>query len=276
MRKRRSLRRFVPTIMLRTMGETNENQTAVVTGASSGIGEATARALRARGWRVYAVARREERLRTLSDETGVIACPMDITDEHAVAALARRVLEAGGVDALVNIAGGARGTDHVADADLPGWEWMYSTNMLGTVAMTKAFIANLRERSGTVLNLTSTAALASYEGGGGYNAAKAAESAMTQALRLEEAEHNVRVIEVLPGMVKTEEFSLRRLGGDSEAAQKVYAGVAEPLTADDVADVVVYALSLPHHVNLDQIVMRPVKQASNYKVIRDAPAPENG
>jgi NADP-dependent 3-hydroxy acid dehydrogenase YdfG len=122
---------------------------------------------------------------------------------------------------------------------------------------------------GTVLNLTSTAGLVSYEGGGGYNAAKFAERGMTQALRLEEVGHNLRVVEVLPGLVQTEEFALNRLG-DAEAADKVYAGVAKPLTAEDVAGVVAYAVTLPHHVNLDEIVMRPVAQAAAHKVIRDA------
>jgi NADP-dependent 3-hydroxy acid dehydrogenase YdfG len=106
-----------------------------------------------------------------------------------------------------------------------------------------------------------------YEGGAGYNAAKFAQHAMTNALRLEEAENNVRVIEVAPGLVRTEEFALMRLG-DEQAAQNVYQGVEKPLTAEDVADVVRYAVCAPHHVNLDQIVMRPVAQAANHKLIR--------
>jgi NADP-dependent 3-hydroxy acid dehydrogenase YdfG len=147
---------------------------------------------------------------------------------------------------------------------------MYRVNVLGTMKLIKAFLPMLRANGeGTVLNLTSTAGLAAYEGGGGYNAAKFAQRALTEALRLEEAEHNVRVIEVAPGLVQTEEFALNRLG-DRQAADKVYQGVEKPLTAGDVADVVRYAVTAPHHVNLDQIVIRPVAQASNYKLIRKA------
>jgi NADP-dependent 3-hydroxy acid dehydrogenase YdfG len=123
---------------------------------------------------------------------------------------------------------------------------------------------------GTVLNLTSTAGLIAYEGGAGYNAAKFGQHALTGALRLEEAEHNIRVIEVLPGLVKTDEFALKRMRGDESKAADVYAGVSKPLTAEDVADVCAYAVNLPHHINLDQIVMRPVKQAAQHKLIRDA------
>jgi NADP-dependent 3-hydroxy acid dehydrogenase YdfG len=123
---------------------------------------------------------------------------------------------------------------------------------------------------GTVLNLTSTAGLIAYEGGAGYNAAKFGQHALTSALRLEEAEHNIRVIEVLPGLVKTDEFALKRMRGDESKAADVYAGVSKPLTAEDVADVCAYAVNLPHHINLDQIVMRPVKQAAQHKLIRDA------
>ncbi len=146
---------------------------------------------------------------------------------------------------------------------------MLQVNVMGTMKLTRAFLPMLRAHGeGTVLNLTSTAALASYEGGSGYNAAKAAQRAMTQALRLEEVENNIRVIEVLPGLVHTEEFALRRLGGDAAAAQAVYRGVDKPLLASDVAEVVGYAVNLPHHVNLDEIVIRPVAQAANHKLIR--------
>jgi NADP-dependent 3-hydroxy acid dehydrogenase YdfG len=146
---------------------------------------------------------------------------------------------------------------------------MLRVNVVGTMKITRAFLPMLRATGhGTVLNLTSVAGLVAYEGGGGYNAAKFAERGMTRALRLEEAEHNVRVIEVLPGLVKTEEFSLRRMGGDAEAAEKVYAGVEEPLTSEDIADIVRYAVSVPHHVNLDEIVVRPVAQAAAHKLIR--------
>lgn len=250
------------------MTEAVQNKTAVVTGASTGIGEATVRALMATGWRVFAVARRAERLGALAAETGAVPFPADISSDDDVDSLLAAVTKAGGIDTLINIAGGARGADTVGNADTSDWEWMYQVNVLGTMKMIRAFLPMLRAHGeGTVLNLTSTAGLDAYEGGGGYNAAKFAQHALTGALRLEEAENNVRVIEVAPGLVHTEEFALNRLG-DREAAAKVYAGVEKPLTAEDVADVVRYAVSLPHHINLDQITIRPVAQASAYKLIR--------
>jgi NADP-dependent 3-hydroxy acid dehydrogenase YdfG len=245
-----------------------QKKAALVTGASSGIGEATVRALAAEGWAVFAVARRAERLAALEAESGAVAITADISADDDVSRLLARVTEAGGIDTLINIAGGARGADTVGEASTEDWEWMYRVNVLGTMKLTRAFLPMLRAHGeGTVLNLTSTAGLAAYEGGGGYNAAKFAQHAMTGALRLEEAENNVRVIEVAPGLVYTEEFALNRLG-DRQAAQKVYQGVEKPLTAGDVADVVRYAVTAPHHVNLDQIVIRPVAQAANHKLIR--------
>ncbi len=251
------------------MTEVERHHGAVVTGASTGIGAATVRALRAAGWTVYAVARRADRLAALSAETGAVAVPADVADDADVARLVDEVTRAGGVDTLINIAGGARGTDYVSSAKTDDWEWMFQVNVLGSMKLIRAFLPMLRDcGEGTVLNLTSTAALASYEGGGGYNAAKAAQHALTGALRLEEAENNIRVIEVAPGLVQTEEFALNRLGGDAEAAAKVYQGVEKPLTGDDVADVIRYAVTAPHHVNLDQIIIRPVAQAANFKIIR--------
>lgn len=247
----------------------NKSKHAVVTGASTGIGEATVRKLRSEGWQVVAVARRADRLERLAGETGALVFAADITKDDDVAALAVFVGENGGLDTLINIAGGARGADTVGSANNDDWEWMFQANVMGTLKMTKAFLPALRaHRRGTVLNLTSTAGLVAYEGGAGYNAAKFAQHALTNALRLEEVENNLRVIEVAPGLVHTEEFALNRLGGDQAAAEKVYAGVAEPLTADDVAGVVSYAVGLPHHINLDQIVIRPVAQAANHKLIR--------
>lgn len=244
---------------------------AVVTGASSGIGEATVRKLRADGWSVVAVARRADRLEALADETGALAFAADVTKDSDVAALVDFVAASGGIDTLVNIAGGARGADRIASADTDDWDWMFQVNVMGSMKMIRAFLPALREhRLGTVLNLTSTAALAAYEGGAGYNAAKFAQHAVNDALRLEEVENNLRVIEVVPGLVQSEEFALNRFGGDAEAAKKVYAGVAKPLTSADVADVVSYAVGLPHHVNLDDIVVRPVAQAANHKLIREA------
>ncbi|MBT2568250.1 SDR family oxidoreductase [Arthrobacter sp. ISL-85] len=245
-----------------------QKKAALVTGASSGIGEATVRALRADGWTVFAVARRAERLAALESETGAVAIPADIAEDDDVSRLLAQVTEAGGIDTLINIAGGARGADKVGDANTADWEWMFRVNVLGTLKLTRAFLPMLRATGeGTVLNLTSTAGLDAYEGGGGYNAAKFGQHAMTNALRLEEAEHNLRVIEVAPGLVQTEEFALNRLG-NAQSAEKVYRGVEKPLTAGDVADVVRYAVSAPHHVNLDQIVIRPVAQAATHKLIR--------
>ena len=241
---------------------------AVVTGASSGIGAAAVRALRNSGWDVVAVARRGDRLQALAAETGAQVITADVTDGESVARMAEEVLATGGVDAVINNAGGAWGVDSVATGKLGDWEAMYNVNVLGALRVTQAFLPALRASGqGSVLMLTSTAALASYEGGGGYCAAKSAEQALAETLRLEEAENNVRVIEILPGMVKTEEFSLNRLG-DKDAAEKVYAGVEKPLTAEDVADVMAYSLNLPHHINLDKVVLRPVAQAANHKVIR--------
>jgi NADP-dependent 3-hydroxy acid dehydrogenase YdfG len=249
---------------------THTGRVAVVTGASTGIGEATARELRRSGWTVYAVARRAERLEALARETGAVPAPCDITSDADVEALRDQVLEEQGrVDALLNISGGARGTDRVAEASTEDWEWMYQVNVLGTMRLTRAFLPALRANGeGTVLNLTSLAAHRAYEGGGGYNAAKFAERAMTEALRLEEAEHNVRVVEIAPGLVRTPEFSLNRLGGDQEAAEKVYAGVDKPLTSEDVAQVCAFAVNLPHHVDLDTVTIKPVAQAAPHKLIR--------
>ena len=243
---------------------------AVVTGASTGIGEATVRRLRESGWTVYAVARRAERLEELARETGASAVPTDITDQAQVDALRDRVLgEQDTVDAILNISGGARGTDTVADAKDEDWQWMYDVNVMGTLRVVRAFLPALRANGeGTVLNLTSIAAQRAYEGGAGYNAAKYAERAMTEALRLEEAEHNVRVVEVAPGLVHTPEFSLMRLGGDQAAADKIYAGVEKPLSGQDVAEVCAFAVELPHHVNLDTITVKPVAQAAPHKMIR--------
>lgn len=243
---------------------------AVVTGASTGIGEATVERLRASGWTVYAVARRADRLEALAERTGALAAPTDITDPAQVDALRDRVLsEQSTVDAVLNISGGARGTDSVLEAKDEDWEWMYQVNVLGTMRVTRAFLPALRSNGeGTVLNLTSLAAIRAYEGGAGYNAAKYAERALTEALRLEEAEHNVRVVEVAPGLVHTPEFSLMRLGGDQTAADKVYAGVEKPLTGQDVAEVCAFAVELPHHVNIDTLTLKPVAQAAPHKLIR--------
>ncbi len=174
------------------------------------------------------------------------------------------------MDVLVNNAGGAIGTEPVATADPTDWRTMYETNVLGTLHVTQALLPRLTAAEGTVIILSSTAGLATYEGGGGYVAAKHGAHVIAETLRLELCGRPVRVIEIAPGMVRTEEFALTRFRGDKDKADAVYAGVAEPLTADDVADTITWAVTRPPHVNIDLLVVRPRAQASNYKVHREA------
>ena len=170
---------------------------------------------------------------------------------------------------LVNNAGGAVGLEPVEAAPLDDWRWMYEVNVLGTVRVTKALLPALeRTGAGTVVVIGSTAGLAVYEGGGGYTAAKHAETAVAQTLRLELCGRPIRVIEIDPGMVQTEEFSLVRFRGDRQRAEQVYAGVAQPLVAEDIADCVAWCVTRPHHVNVDRLVVRPLAQASNHKIHR--------
>lgn len=242
---------------------------AVVTGASSGIGAATVRRLRDEGYDVVAVARRADRLEALAEETGATPFVVDVRSDDDVARLAERLAATGGLTTLVNCAGGALGTDPVAEADVDDWRWMYEVNVLGTLRVTKALLPMLLDSGrGDVLMVTSTAAQGPYEGGGGYTASKHAERMLTTTLRLEMIGRPVRVIDVAPGAVATEEFSLLRFGGDAERAAAVYAGY-QPLTAEDVADVIAFALTRPHHVNLDTIVVRPRAQVSNTQIARD-------
>jgi len=241
---------------------------AVVTGASSGIGAATARRLAAEGFEVIVAARRAERLAELVAEIGsatAVAC--DITDDAAVAELARAAGPT--LDLLVNNAGGARGADPVADGRVEDWRWMYEVNVLGTLRVTQALLPALEASgAGTIVIVSSTAGFTVYEGGGGYTAAKHAETALVGTLRLELSGQPVRVVEIDPGMVRTDEFALNRLGGDREKADAVYAGVAEPLVADDIADCVAWVATRPHHVNVDRLVVRPLAQAAQHKVHR--------
>jgi NADP-dependent 3-hydroxy acid dehydrogenase YdfG len=248
---------------------------AVVTGASSGIGAATARRLAAEGFHVVAAARRADRLAELvagiagaGGSAQAEVC--DVTDDASVAALARAA--GGSVDLLVNNAGGARGADQVADAAVADWQWMYEVNVLGTLRVTQALLPALEASgAGTIVTVGSTAGFTVYEGGGGYTAAKHAENALVGTLRLELSGRPVRVVEIDPGMVRTEEFALNRLAGDREKADAVYAGVAEPLVADDVADCIVWCATRPHHVNVDRLVVRPLAQAAQHKVHRVLP-----
>lgn len=244
--------------------------TAVVTGASSGIGRATAQRLVADGWEVLAVARREDRLRSLAEETGCSVLAVDVTADDSVAALMTRVEEqfGGELNAVVHVAGGALGVEPVAEADLAKWQGMYETNVLGALRVTRAMLPALRRSGrGDVLFVTSVAAQEVYPGGSGYHAAKAGEHMLARTLRLELNGERIRVIEIAPGMVRTEEFSLVRLG-DEDAADAVYDGVEQPLTAEDCADVISYALNAPHHVNLDLVTVRPLAQAAAHRVAR--------
>jgi len=238
----------------------------VVTGASSGIGAATARRLAAEGFDVVAAARRRDRLETLAAEIGCRALALDVTDPSSVAALATEV---GDCAVLVNNAGGAIGLEAIAEADEDAWRQMYDVNVLGTMRVTKALLpALITGGDGLIVNVTSTAGHAVYEGGGGYTAAKHAEAAVTETLRLELCGQPVRITEVAPGMVHTEEFSLVRFHGDQARADAVYRGVPDPLTADDVADCIAWVATRPAYVNIDLLVVKPRAQASVSKVHR--------
>lgn len=249
------------------------NRRAVVTGASSGIGAATVRALRARGWDVVGVARRQDRLSALAAETGASAISCDLTDAAAVEALVGELDRSGPVHALVQVAGGARGTDRIENASVEDWQWMFDANVLASQRLVAGLLPLLRRAADAdghadAVFVTSTAAQTAYAGGGGYNAAKAAEAMLVKVLRQELNGEPIRVVEVAPGMVHTEEFTLNRLGGDAVAAEAVYSGVDAPLLADDVADVIAYALDSPAHVNLDLITMRPVAQSAQHLLAR--------
>lgn len=244
--------------------------TAVVTGASSGIGAATARRLVQEGYDVVAAARRADRLAALREEVGEALRPLvlDVTSADSVAALAAQVPEA---SVLVNNAGGALGMDPVAEADPDEWRTMYEVNVIGALRVTQALLpALVASGRGHIVLMGSTAGRIVYEGGGGYTAAKHAEAALGETLRLELNGQPVRVTEIAPGMVRTEEFSVTRFRGDEERAAKVYAGVDEPLTAEDIADCVAWCVTRPPHVDIDLLVVKPLAQASQHKVARRA------
>jgi NADP-dependent 3-hydroxy acid dehydrogenase YdfG len=238
-----------------------------VTGASSGIGAATARRLAAEGYDVIAAARRVDRLQTLAAECGVRPVALDVTDATSVTELAA------GLDnchVLVNNAGGAFGLQPVASADEADWRQMWEVNVLGMMRVTRALLPALEASGdGVVVTVTSTAGHNVYENGAGYAAAKHAERAVSETLRLEVFGKPIRVVEVAPGMVATEEFSLNRLGGDRARADAVYAGVPGPLSADDVADCITWAATRPWNVNVDLLVVRPRAQAAQHKLYRE-------
>ena len=243
---------------------------AVVTGASPGIGHATATKLALDGYHVVAAARRQERIAQLSADIDGVAVACDITSREDVDRLAETVNELDGeLELLVNNAGGAFGMEQVDEADFDDWRRMYEVNVLGTAQVTQALLPALRKSgAGTIVIVSSTAGLITYEGGGGYTAAKHAETAVAETLRLELCGQPVRVVEINPGMVKTDEFSLVRNRGDATAAAKPYEGVEKPLVAEDIADCIAWAASMPHHVNIDRMVVRPLAQAAQHKVHR--------
>lgn len=240
---------------------------ALVTGASTGIGQATVRALIKDGWQVLATARRQDRLFALAKETGCEALAADLTRQEDLDALAAAAAQFP-LDAVVNVAGGALGTDTVECGDREKWLRMYEINVISTLELTRRCLPLLRKNgAGSLLFVTSTAAHGTYPGGGGYVAAKHAERQIATTLRMELAGEPIRVIEVAPGMVKTPEFSLNRLGS-AELAEAVYQGVQEPLVAEDIAEAIRWALDAPQHVNVDLMVLRPVAQSTNTTVAR--------
>lgn len=244
-----------------------QTRTAVVTGASSGIGAATARHLAREGYHVYCAARRTDRIEALAAEIGGTPVECDVTDEESVAALAGVVGDR--LDVLVNNAGGAFGAGPVGQADSDDWRRMYEVNVIGLMQVTRALLpALVASGAGAILNVGSTAGRIAYEGGAGYTVAKHGTQVVTETLRLELWDQPVRVMEVAPGMVRTEEFALVRFDGDQEKADAVYAGVAEPLTADDIADAITWMVTRPPHVNVDELVIRPRAQAAHHKVHR--------
>ncbi len=245
----------------------------VVTGASSGIGAATARLFAQHGWEVVGVARRAERLAELADGTGIRTIVADLTRQADVDRVHDELAALGPLHGLVNNAGAAFGMGPIESADVEDWRAMFDINVLGTQRMIAALLPLLRDGArdagvADIMTVTSIAGHVAYEGGAGYNAAKFAEAALVAVLRLELAGEPIRVLEIAPGMVKTEEFSLTRFKGDQARADAVYDNVPEPLVAEDVAAAIVSTMELPAHVNLDLITIKPVAQAAPHKVIR--------
>ena len=241
------------------MTEGNGKRLAAVTGASSGIGAATARALAEAGFAVALGARREERIEALAEEIGGHAKRLDVTDRDSVAEFAEWTEGLGGASMLVNNAGGAKGLAPVAEMDEDDWRWMFEANVLSVGLMSRAMLPQMRASgNGHIVIMGSAAGVESYPGGGGYNAAKFGAHALTHNLRLELLGEDVRVTEVMPGAVRTE-FGLVRFEGDEEKAERPYKGIT-PLTAEDVAECVRWAVTLPPHVNIDRIDVKPIRQ----------------
>lgn len=247
-----------------TAQTTDQRPIAVVTGASSGIGAATARQLAKQGYHVVLGARRVDRVEALAAEIGGTGKQLDVTDEDSVAAFVEGLDR---VNVLVNNAGGAKGLDPVSNANFDDWRWMWETNVMGSLRITKALIpALIASGDGLIVAITSVAALEAYDNGAGYTSAKHAQAITHRTLRYELLGEPVRLTEICPGMVETD-FSLVRFEGDQERADAVYEGLT-PLTADDVAEVIGFVASRPPHVNLDQIVLKPRDQASARRNIK--------
>jgi NADP-dependent 3-hydroxy acid dehydrogenase YdfG len=241
-----------------------DRPTAVVTGASSGIGAATARALAKAGFHVVLGARRVERCAAIAAEIDGTALPLDVTDASSVTAFAAAIPEA---KLLVNNAGGAKGLEPVAEANEDDWRWMYETNVIGTLRVTQALLPTLlASGDGHIVTVTSIAALEAYDNGAGYTGAKAAQAMLHRSLRGELLGQPIRLTEILPGMVETE-FSVVRFDGNADRADGVYRGLT-PLSAEDVAEVIAFAATRPSHVNLDQIVLKPRAQYSATRAYR--------
>ena len=242
---------------------------AVITGASSGIGAATAKLLAENGFHVIAAARRKDLLQSLaSSHSNIEAMELDVTDQQSIDALALH-LSGKPVSILINCAGGAFDAASVADSDPEIWKKTYDVNVVGSVRMVKAITPIMQSHGrGHIVIISSTAGHRAYENGGSYVAAKFAETSLVETLRLELNGLPIRVTEIAPGMVKTEEFAKVRFAGDIERAAKVYEGVTRPLTAEDVAESIRWSVMLPDHFNVDSMTIRPIAQAAAHKVYR--------
>lgn len=249
---------------------TDRTRVAVVTGASAGIGAATARRLSKGGFEVVLGARRKNRVEEVARECGGRAVELDVTDTASIERLATQLER---VDVLVNNAGLARGLDHIASLTDEAAREMWETNVLGLIAVTRTLLPVIERAEGHIVNIGSTAGREVYPGGGGYTATKHAVRALTQTLRLELVGRPIRITEIAPGLVETE-FSLVRFG-DETKARKIYEGI-EALTADDIADIVEWVVTRPPHVNIDELVVRPVAQANSTTIARtNAPRSED-
>ncbi|HEX6548827.1 MAG TPA: SDR family NAD(P)-dependent oxidoreductase [Candidatus Dormibacteraeota bacterium] len=239
-----------------------------ITGASAGFGAATARQLAAAGFTVVAGARRRDRLQQLAADTGAVPLEVDVRDAPSIERFVSEIDQRfGRLDVLINNAGVALGKTRVESTPDEFWEGMWETNVLGLLRVTRACLPLIRKAPyGHIVNLGSIASFEVYPGGAGYTSTKHAVRAITRTLRLELNGEPIRVSEVAPGMAETE-FSLVRYQGDAGAAKNEYRGV-QPLTAEDIAEVITFVVTRPPHVDIDEVVIRPVAQAAAYMVAR--------